>query len=255
MNLATPKNAQTSIDNAEIAKFSAMAAEWWDPEGKFKPLHKFNPVRLDFIRAQICSHFAKDPKSLKPFEGLSVLDIGCGGGLLCEPLARLGADVIGVDAAEKNVKTAASHAASQGLAINYRHGTAEEVLSEGQQFDLVLNMEVVEHVADVSSFMASSAGLVRPGGLMIVATLNRTPKAFMLAIVGAEYVLRWLPAGTHQFDKFVKPEELRKPLTAAGMAITHETGVSFNPISDRWSLTGDMSVNYMIAANKPSNAG
>lgn len=227
-----------------------MATEWWDPHGKFKPLHKFNPVRLDYIRGQMCSHFARDPKSLKPFEGLRVLDIGCGGGLLCEPLARLGASVTGVDAAEKNVKTAASHADSQGIDVHYRHGTAEDVLAEGHQFDLVLNMEVVEHVADVPSFMTSCANLVRPGGLMIVATLNRTPKAYLLAIVGAEYVLRWLPAGTHEFEKFVKPEEIRAPLETAGMRIAGDTGVVFNPLADRWSLSRDMSVNYMMTAAK-----
>ena len=254
MNAETQMAGNSSVDQAEIEKFSAMAAEWWDPTGKFKPLHKFNPVRLDYIRSTLCAHFAKDSKSLRPFEGLSVLDIGCGGGLLCEPIARLGASVTGVDAAERNVKTATAHAAGQGLDLHYRHGTAEEVLSEGAQFDLVLNMEVVEHVADVSSFMTSCAGLVKEGGLMIVATLNRTPKAFMLAIVGAEYVLRWLPAGTHQFEKFVKPEELRQPLSAAGMRIKGETGVSFNPLTDRWNLSRDMSVNYMLSATKPANA-
>ena len=251
MTLENTKMATSSVDPAEIEKFSAMAAEWWDPAGKFKPLHKFNPVRLDFIRGQLCAHFARDPKKLKPFDGLTVLDIGCGGGLLCEPLARLGATVTGVDAAERNVKTAAAHAAEQGLDITYRNTTAEDMLAEGHQFDLVLNMEVVEHVADVSSFMTSSAGLVKEGGLMIVATLNRTAKAFALAIVGAEYVLRWLPAGTHQFDKFVKPDELKRPLTKADMRIIYETGVSFNPLTDKWSLTKDMSVNYMLAAAKP----
>lgn len=255
MSAEPQKIARTSIDPSEIDKFSAMAAEWWDPEGKFKPLHKFNPVRLDFIHAQMCSFFARDPKSLKPFDGLSVLDIGCGGGLLCEPLARLGARVTGVDAAEKNVKTAASHANDQGLTIDYRHGTAEQLLAQGRQFDLVLNMEVVEHVADVDSFLTSCAGMVRPGGLMIVATLNRTAKAFMLAIVGAEYVLGWLPRGTHQFEKFVKPEEIRTPLTAAGMQIAQEIGVTFNPLTDKWTLSRDKSVNYMMSANKPAIAG
>ncbi len=251
MNVVASSPATPSIDPAEIEKFSGMAADWWDPNGKFKPLHKFNPVRLSYIRDQLCAHFAKDPKALKPFKGLSILDIGCGGGLLCEPLTRLGATVTGVDATEKNVKTAASHAASQGLDITYRHGTAEQVLAEGRSFDLVLNMEVVEHVADVRQFMTDCAALVAPGGMMIVATLNRTPKAYMLAIVGAEYVLGWLPKGTHQFEKFVKPEELRAPLTAAGMRVDHETGVAFNPLTDRWSLSRDMGVNYMMTALKP----
>jgi 2-polyprenyl-6-hydroxyphenyl methylase/3-demethylubiquinone-9 3-methyltransferase len=192
-----------TVDPAEIARFSAIADEWWDPNGKFKPLHRFTPTRLEYIRGRIAGHFGRDALAPKPLAGLRLLDIGCGGGLLCEPMARLGASVVGADAAERNVKTAAVHAERQGLAIDYRHTTAEALAEAGELFDVVLNMEVVEHVADVAAFMGACARLVRPGGLMVVATLNRTAKAFALAIVGAEYVLGWLPRGTHTWSKFV----------------------------------------------------
>ena len=204
---------QTTVDDAEIEKFSKMAAEWWDPFGKFKPLHKFNPVRIDLIRDRIMAHFRLERSTQKPLSGLRLLDIGCGGGLVAEPMTRLGAAVVGLDAAEKNVKTAATHAAETGLDIDYRHGTVEELHAAGEPpFDVVLNLEVVEHVADVPLFLQTSANMVKPGGLMVIATINRTLKALATAKIGAEYILRWLPRGTHDPRKFVKPAEVRKAL-------------------------------------------
>jgi 2-polyprenyl-6-hydroxyphenyl methylase / 3-demethylubiquinone-9 3-methyltransferase len=235
-----------SIDPAEVAKFSAMAAEWWSPTGKFAPLHKFNPVRLGFIRDTAGAHFRRT--GLAPFEGLSLLDIGCGGGLLSEPMARLGFAVTGADASEKNVKTAAAHAAEGGLAIDYRVATAESLAGAG--FDVVLNMEVIEHVADLPGYLRACAGLVKPGGLMFVATLNRTLKSLMLAKIGAEYVLRWLPPGTHDWNRFVEPERLTKMLTEAGMTVKTLQGVSFDPLNWAWKLSGDVDVNYMVVAGK-----
>ena len=247
---------QPSIDADEVAKFSAMAAEWWDPKGKFKPLHKFNPVRLGFIRDTACSHFGLDETARKPLEGLRVLDIGCGGGLVSEPMARLGASVTGVDASEANIKTALTHAREGGLEIDYRAGTAEGLLEAGAEpFDIVLNLEVVEHVADPAQFMKDTAALLRPGGLMIAATLNRTPKAFALAIVGAEYVLRWLPPGTHEFSKFLTPAEVAAPLQMAGLETDRPQGVSYNPVSDSWRLSNDTKVNYMLVARRPVSPG
>ncbi|RIJ27368.1 bifunctional 2-polyprenyl-6-hydroxyphenol methylase/3-demethylubiquinol 3-O-methyltransferase UbiG [Henriciella algicola] len=247
---------QPSIDPDEVAKFSAMAAEWWDPKGKFKPLHKFNPVRLGFIRDTACAHFALDGTARKPLEGLRVLDIGCGGGLVSEPMARLGASVTGVDASEANIKTALTHAREGGLDIDYRAGTAEGLLEAGvEPFDIVLNLEVVEHVADPAQFMKDTAALLRPGGLMIAATLNRTPKAFALAIVGAEYVLRWLPPGTHEFSKFLTPAEVAAPLQMAGLETDRPQGVSYNPVSDSWRLSDDTKVNYMLVARRPVSPG
>jgi len=247
---------QPSIDPDEVAKFSAMAAEWWDPKGKFKPLHKFNPVRLGFIRDTACAHFGLDDKARKPLEGLRVLDIGCGGGLVSEPMARLGASVTGVDASEANIKTALTHAREGDLDIDYRAGTAEGLLEAGvEPFDIVLNLEVVEHVADPAQFMKDTAALLRPGGLMIAATLNRTPKAFALAIVGAEYVLRWLPPGTHEFSKFLTPAEVAAPLQMAGLETDRPQGVSYNPVSDSWRLSDDTKVNYMLVARRPVSPG
>lgn len=240
----------TTVDPSEIARFSAIADEWWDPNGKFKPLHRFNPTRLEYIRDRVASHFGRDPRSAQPLTGLRLLDIGCGGGLLSEPMARLGASVVGADAAERNVKTAAVHAGRAGLAIDYRHTTAEALAAAGEQFDVVLNMEVVEHVADIGLFMNACAAMVKPGGLMLVATLNRTPKAFALAIVGAEYVLGWLPRGTHTWSKFVKPPELDRALSAGGLKRIEFQGVSFDPLADRWRLTGDLGVNYMALATR-----
>ncbi len=241
-----------SIDPAEVEKFSAMADEWWDPDGKFKPLHKINPLRLTFIRRMICAQFGREDKCERPLAGLRLLDIGCGGGLLSEPLARLGAEVVGVDAGVKNVKTAKAHADRNGIAIDYRHGTVE-LLAEAdeEKFDAVLNMEVVEHVADPDEFLITCASLVKPDGLMIVSTINRTSKAFLLAIVGAEYVLGWLPKGTHQFDKLVKPEEIRDALEPLGFECQEPVGVRYSPLGDEWSLSRDASVNYMMVTLAP----
>lgn len=241
-----------SIDPAEVAKFSAMAADWWNPDGKFKPLHRFNPVRLKFIRETAEAHFALKPGLLRPLEGLRLLDIGCGGGLVCEPMARLGGSVTGVDASEANIKTALTHAGEQGLAIDYRAGTAEGLLAAGEApFDIVLNMEVVEHVAEPAQFLKDTARLVRPGGLMIVATLNKTAKALATAVIGAEHILRWLPPGTHDWSKFLSPEDVRAPLLEAGMDVDAAIGVAFQPISGQWKLSADTSVNYMIVARRP----
>jgi 2-polyprenyl-6-hydroxyphenyl methylase/3-demethylubiquinone-9 3-methyltransferase len=248
---ATPVS---SIDPEEVARFSALAAEWWDPKGKFGVLHKFNPVRLAYIREKLCAHFGLDEKLAHPFEGLRILDIGCGGGLICEPMARLGATIVGVDASEKNINTASVHAQEQGLTIDYRATTAEALLAEGETFDVVLNMEVVEHVADVDSFVADCAAMVKPGGLMVIATINRTAKAFFMAIIGAERLLRWLPVGTHQYEKLVKPEELANALAPTGMAIIDKAGVTFNPLEDRWKrVPNDLDVNYMVLAARPKD--
>jgi len=242
-----------SIDPEEVGKFSAMADEWWDPDGKFKPLHKINPLRLTFIRERLTGHFGLDDAADRPLAGLRLLDIGCGGGLLSEPLARLGAEVVGVDASERNVKTAKAHADRAGIAVDYRHGTAELLLEADEpRFDAVLNMEVVEHVADPAAFLQTSAALLKPGGLMVVSTINRTSKAFVLAILGAEYVLGWLPKGTHQFDKLVKPSEIEAALAPLGFEIGAPIGVSFNPLSDEWRLSDDASVNYMSVVAAPA---
>ena len=247
-----PTPVSPSIDPAEVAKFSAMASEWWDTKGKFRPLHKFNPVRLGFIRDTVERHFGLPSGQRKPLEGLRILDIGCGGGLVCEPMARLGASVTGIDASEANIKTAMTHAAQLGLKIDYRAGTAEALLESGEApFDIVLNLEVVEHVADPSQFLTDTSKLVAPGGLMICATLNRTPKAFALAIVGAEYVLGWLPRGTHEFAKFLRPEEVSAPIKAAGLIPEPPQGVSYSPLSDAWRLSSDTNVNYMIVSTRP----
>ncbi len=240
----------SSIDPDEVARFSAHAAEWWNPKGKFAPLHKLNPLRLDFIRTRACAHFSRDPKSLSPFGGLSLLDIGSGGGLLAEPMARMGFQVTGLDASAGNVKIAAAHAAEQGLAIDYREGSAEALAETGASFDMVLNMEVVEHVADVEVFLRACARLVKPRGLMVVATINRTPKAFALAIVGAEFVAGWLPRGTHAYDKLVRPEELGAGLAASGLTVREITGVGYSFLRDQWRLVDDLSVNYMVLAEK-----
>ncbi len=243
--------APTTIDQGEVDRFSAMAAEWWNPAGKFRPLHKFNPVRLAYLRERICENFGRDPRSPRPLEGLRVLDIGCGGGLLSEPVARMGAQVVGADPSEKNIGIASTHAAQSGVEVDYRAMSAEQLVEAGESFDVVLNMEVVEHVADVDLFVSTCAGMVRPGGLMFVATINRTLKAAALAIFAAENILRWLPRGTHQYDKLVRPEELEKPISAAGLEIVHRTGVFYNPLQDRWNLSADMDVNYMMLAKRP----
>ncbi|MEO1251126.1 MAG: bifunctional 2-polyprenyl-6-hydroxyphenol methylase/3-demethylubiquinol 3-O-methyltransferase UbiG [Pseudomonadota bacterium] len=244
-----PKLGETTIDSDEIEKFSAIAAEWWDPFGKFKPLHKFNPARLAYIRDAACAHFGRDRHEKTPLKGLRLLDIGCGGGLVAEPMTRLGAEVVAIDASERNIKTAMAHAAEQKLAIDYRCTTVEDLARAGEApFDIVLNLEVVEHVADVDLFLQTSAGLTAPGGMLIMATINRTLKALALAKVGAEYVLRWLPAGTHDPRKFVKPDEARSAFHRAGMNVTAEAGVTYNPLLDVWRISDDTSVNYMLTA-------
>jgi len=239
-----------SIDPQEVAKFSAIAAEWWDPAGKFAPLHKFNPVRLSFIKNEGASHFGRDPRILRPFEGLSLLDIGCGGGLLSEPMARLGFAVTGADASEKNIGTARAHAAQSGLQIDYRAASAESLVEEGLAFDVVLNMEVVEHVADVGAYLAACARLVKPGGLTFVATLNKTLKSLALAKIGAEYVLNWLPRGTHDWNRFLPPAELKAALEETGLTIVKMQGVSFDPLGWDWKLSSDVDVNYMLVARR-----
>lgn len=239
-----------SLDPAEVEKFSRLAAEWWDPKGKFGVLHVFNPVRLQFIKEQVCARLGRDPLARFPFAGLRLLDIGCGGGLLSEPMARLGASVTGVDPSERNIKTASVHAAEVGLAIDYRVGTAEDLAAAGETFDVILNMEVIEHVADPRAFAATCAAMLKPDGLMFVATLNRTLKSFGLAIVGAEYVLGWLPKGTHQWEKFITPEELRGWLAENGLAVKDESGVTYNPLSRQWRRSRDMAVNYMLVGQK-----
>ncbi len=245
--------AQSTIDPAEVAKFEAMAAEWWDPNGKFKPLHMLNPCRLDYITAQIAAEFDRDLTGPAPFAGLRLLDIGCGGGLLAEPMARLGADVVGADAAAGNIPVAQVHAEQSGLTIDYRHTTAEAMAEAGETFDVVLNMEVIEHVADPAAFLAACRQLLKPGGLHICSTINRNPKSFMMAIVGAEFVMRWLPKGTHDWQKFITPDELFALLAGAGLDPVDRKGFVFNPIAWSWSLSDrDLSVNYVTASVNPA---
>jgi 2-polyprenyl-6-hydroxyphenyl methylase / 3-demethylubiquinone-9 3-methyltransferase len=244
-------SAINTVDDAEIAKFEAMAADWWDPKGKFAPLHMMNPVRLDYITAQIAAEYGRDLRGPRAFDGLRILDIGCGGGLLSEPMARLGASVVGADAAEGNLPVARIHAEASGLDIDYRHSTAEALAEAGEQFDAVLNMEVVEHVADPLAYLTACRQLLKPGGLMIASTINRNPKSFAMAIIGAEYVMRWLPKGTHDWQKFITPEELFALLESAGLDPVDRKGFVFNPVSWRWSVSDrDLSVNYVTASIK-----
>jgi len=244
------REPQTTVDDAEIAHFSAIASEWWAAEGKFAPLHRLNPIRIGFIRDEAAARFGRAATDPRPLSGLRLLDIGCGGGLLSEPMARLGADVVGADAAEENIGVARAHAAASGLAIDYRATTAEALAAAGETFDIVLAMEIVEHVADVDLFVAAVAGMVKPGGLIVFSTINRTAKALMLAIVGAEYVLRWLPRGTHHYEKLVKPRELETALLAAGITVSARSGVVYDPLRDRWKTSSDMDVNYMLAGGR-----
>jgi 2-polyprenyl-6-hydroxyphenyl methylase/3-demethylubiquinone-9 3-methyltransferase len=239
---------QSTVDSAEVSQFNRLAATWWDPKGPMATLHKFNPVRLAYIRDRATEHFGRDPKQAGCLAGLRMLDIGCGAGLLCEPLTRLGATMVGADPAAKNIEAARAHAAQSGLAIDYRVSVAEDLADAGERFDVVLAMEVVEHVADVPLFVRRCAEMVKPGGLMFAATLNRTMKSFALAIVGAEYVLRWLPRGTHDWNRFVTPQELEDAMEGAGLRVTDERGVIYNLFADRWELSTDMDVNYMVVA-------
>ena len=243
-------NNKSTASAEEIARFTAMADAWWDPNGKFKPLHQINPLRVGYIRDLICQHHNRDPKGAKPLDGMNMLDIGCGGGLLCEPMRRLGATVTGIDAGAGNITIASLHAEQSDLDINYCHQLPENLVKTEGAFDIVLNMEVVEHVADVDAFLQASASLVKPGGLMVLSTINRTLKAFALAKIGAEYILRWLPIGTHEWRKFVKPSELVRGLGPYGMDITDLTGMVYNPLKDTWSLSEDLSVNYLVSAIK-----
>ncbi|MBT9247153.1 bifunctional 2-polyprenyl-6-hydroxyphenol methylase/3-demethylubiquinol 3-O-methyltransferase UbiG [Gemmobacter fulvus] len=241
----------STIDPSEVAKFEAMAAEWWDPQGKFKPLHEMNPCRLDYITSQIAAEFGRELRGPLPFAGLRILDIGCGGGLLSEPMARLGATVVGADAAPRNIPVAEIHAAQMGLTIDYRHTTAEALADAGEQFDVVLNMEVVEHVADPLAYLTACQHLLKPGGLMLCSTLNRNAKSFAMAIVGAEYVMRWLPKGTHDWKKFITPDELYDLIRRAGLDPVDRKGMVFNPLGWSWSLSArDLSVNYVTASVK-----
>ena len=246
------QSSVTTVDDGEIAKFEAMAAEWWDEGGKFKPLHMMNPVRLAYITRQIAGEYGRDLNADRPFEGLRILDIGCGGGLLCEPMARLGATVVGADAAPRNIPVAQIHARQSGLDIDYRHTTAEALAKAGEQFDVILNMEVVEHVADPQAYLNACAALLKSGGLHLCSTINRNAKSFAMAIVGAEWVMRWLPKGTHEWSKFITPDELFELMHKAGLNPVDKTGYVFNPITWDWSMSErDLSVNYVTAALKP----
>jgi 2-polyprenyl-6-hydroxyphenyl methylase / 3-demethylubiquinone-9 3-methyltransferase len=246
----TKPGRDSTVDETEVARFSALATEWWDARGKMAVLHRFNPVRLRFIKEAACRHFGRDDKRLDALAGLRLLDIGCGGGILSEPLARLRAEVVGADPSQANIEAAKLHAAEAGVAVDYRATTAEALADEGERFDIVLAMEVVEHVADLSLFVRRCAEMVKPGGLMIAATLNRTLKSFALAIVGAEYMLRWLPRGTHRWDKFVTPNELESTFERHGLRVIDETGVVYDLLADRWQLSTDMDVNYMVVAER-----
>jgi 2-polyprenyl-6-hydroxyphenyl methylase / 3-demethylubiquinone-9 3-methyltransferase len=245
------KRRSSSVDDSEVARFSRYGADWWDPRGPMAALHKFNPVRLGYIRDKAAERFGRDPKKIDCLKGLRMLDIGCGGGILSEPLARLGAQMVGADPSKENIAVANAHAQESGVAVDYRATTAEELAAQAERLDVVLAMEVVEHVVDVNAFVATCGSMVKPGGLMIAATLNRTLKSFALAIVGAEYVLRWLPRGTHQWDKFVTPDELELAFERGGLRVTGERGVVYNPFADRWQLSSVMDVNYMLVAERP----
>jgi 2-polyprenyl-6-hydroxyphenyl methylase/3-demethylubiquinone-9 3-methyltransferase len=248
MNRSAQASGAGTASAEEVARFTAMAEEWWDPTGKFKPLHRFNPVRLSFIRREMVAHFGRDPQSPRPFEGLSLLDVGCGGGLLSEPLARMGFTVTGIDAGDKNIAVARIHAEKSGVPVRYQVGGPEDVAAES--FDVVLSMEVIEHVPDQSRFLALAAGALKPGGVFLGATLNRTAKSWLMAVVGAEYVLRWLPKGTHDWKKFVRPSEFAAMLRAAGIDTKVFRGMEFRPLTDEWRETMNLDVNYMLMGAK-----
>lgn len=245
---------RSSVDRDELARFAAQADAWWDPTGAFRQLHKLNPTRLRYIRDRLAAHFDRDVSRPKPFAGLRVLDLGCGGGLASEPMARLGADVVGIDAAAENIEAAARHAAAVGLEIDYRCGTAEQLAAAGNRYDVVLALEIIEHVTDMPAFIASTADLLGDGGAIVLASLNRTPKSFLLAIVGAEYLLGWVPRGTHRWDRFVRPSELARALRRAGLALGDVTGVAYDPFGDGWKIGRDTAVNYMAFATRAGAA-
>ena len=252
-----PAGRQTggSVDHAEVAHFERIAADWWDPQGVFKPLHRMNPVRIGYLRDHLCRHFGRDSRSVAPFAGLTLVDVGCGGGLLTEPMARLGAEVIGLDASPETIKVAAYHAERLGLPIDYRHATAEDLADTGSRFDVVLALEIVEHVADVPAFATALSRLAKPGGVVALSTLNRTAKSFALAIVGAEYVLRWVPRGTHRWRKFLRPSELAGSLRREGLIVEDVAGMVYRPVDDTWHLTArDLDVNYLMFTTKPAAA-
>ena len=248
---ATDHAEGPSIDPADVARFSAQAAEWWDPKGPFAPLHRFNPARLKFVRDRAAAHFGRDVRTRAPFKGLSLIDIGCGGGLIAEPMRRMGFDVTALDASSENIGTARAHAEQMGLDIAYRAATVEQMVEAGAgPFDVVLTMEVIEHVADPEAFVRACSKLIKPGGLMIIATLNRTLKGLLLGKVAAEYVLRWVPAGTHDWRQFLKPEELRAMLDGEPLSITGPYGLAYDPLNDRWSEGDDVGINYMMMATR-----
>jgi len=246
--MSTHSHSGLRTDEQELASFRAGAQEWWNPEGSFKPLHALQPVRIRYIRDHLVSHFGREGRSLTPLKGLAIADIGCGGGLLCEPLARLGATVTGVDPVADSIETARRHAEGQGLVIRYVAGTAEDLAAAGEAFDAVIAMEVVEHVPDLGAFLKACADILKPGGLLLLSTINRTARSYALAIVGAEYILRWLPKGTHRWEKFVTPDELGQALTASGLDLIETKGCVFNPLGEGWQLSSDTAVNYFAAA-------
>jgi 2-polyprenyl-6-hydroxyphenyl methylase/3-demethylubiquinone-9 3-methyltransferase len=247
------QGTERTLDAAEVERFERLSKAWWDPTGKFRPLHQIGPARLSFIRDELTRHFRLAAGGAQPFKGLRILDVGCGGGLISEPLSRLGAAVTGIDPGAQNIAIARSHAEPQGLAIDYRVATVEALASEGAEFDAVVCLEVVEHVPDVAEFVKACTALVRPGGILILSTINRTLKAYALAIVGAEYVLGWLPRGTHQWERFVTPDELKRYIEAAGLTGTHVMGFTYNPLRDAWSLDPDTGVNYLASSVKPAS--
>jgi 2-polyprenyl-6-hydroxyphenyl methylase / 3-demethylubiquinone-9 3-methyltransferase len=249
--LSTPNPTAANLDPAEIERFSRLASQWWDPNGKFRPLHKIGPPRIQFVRDQICRRLGRKAEGLRPLAGLTLLDIGCGGGLVCEPMARMGAAVTGVDPATANIAAAMRHAEGQGLTIGYRAIEAEQLVAQGVTFDVVLCLEVVEHVPDPAAFLETCAALVRPGGVLVLSTINRTLKSYALAIVGAEYILRWLPVGTHRWDRFITPAELEAHVHNAGLRVWETSGLFYNPLRDTWSLGTDTDVNYLMSTAKP----